>query len=41
MKKNSIKDIAIELNVSVSTVSLVLNEKGDEKRISSITKRVL
>ena len=38
MKKISIKDIAKELNVSVSTVSLVLNGKGDEKRISRITQ---
>lgn len=43
MKKNrtSIKDIAKELNVSVTTVSFVLNGKGKEKKISdAVIKRV-
>lgn len=39
MKKVSIKDIAKHLNVSVSAVSLTLNGKGDEKRISKITQK--
>ncbi|MCU4176605.1 LacI family DNA-binding transcriptional regulator [Carboxylicivirga sp. N1Y90] len=38
MKKASIKDIAKHLNVSVPTVSLVMNGRGDEKRISKETQ---
>lgn len=34
-KRYSIKDIAKELNVSVTTVSFVLNGKGKEKKIST------
>ncbi|WP_372640152.1 LacI family DNA-binding transcriptional regulator [Ancylomarina sp.] len=42
MKKKSIKDIAQDLGLSKTTVSFVLNNKGDEKNISSKTqKRVL
>lgn len=39
MKKTSIKDIATHLNVSVATVSLTLNKRGDEKRISQETQK--
>lgn len=39
MKKTSIKDIAKHLNVSVPTVSLVMNGRGDEKRISQETQK--
>lgn len=39
MKKASIKDIANHLKVSVSAVSLTLNGKGDEKRISQKTQK--
>lgn len=40
-KKYAIKDIAAALNVSVTTVSFVLNGKAKEKRISEeVTKRV-
>lgn len=39
MKKISLKDIAKELNVSVSAVSLTLNGRGDEKRISKNTQK--
>lgn len=39
MKKASIKDIAKHLNVSVPTVSLVMNGRGDEKRISQETQK--
>ncbi len=38
MKKVSIKDIAEGLGLSKSTVSLVLNGRGDEKRISADTQ---
>ncbi len=42
MKKKSIKDIAQDLGLSKTTVSFVLNDKGDEKNISQKTqKRVL
>ncbi|SFU54166.1 LacI family transcriptional regulator [Pustulibacterium marinum] len=41
-KRLSIKDIAAALNVSVTTVSFVLNGKAKEKRISDeVSKRVL
>ncbi|PTX18910.1 LacI family transcriptional regulator [Pontibacter mucosus] len=41
-KRPSIKDIASRLNVSVTTVSFVLNGKGPEMRISEeVTQRVL
>lgn len=39
MKNTSIKDIAKHLNVSVPTVSLVMNGRGDEKRISQDTQK--
>lgn len=38
MKKKSIKDIAQELGFSKTTVSFVLNNKGDEKKISKETQ---
>lgn len=38
MKKVSIQDIANSLKVSKSTISLVLNGRGDEKRISKETQ---
>ncbi|NOU60778.1 LacI family DNA-binding transcriptional regulator [Marinifilum caeruleilacunae] len=38
MKKKSIKDIAQELGLSKTTVSFVLNNKGDEKNISKKTQ---
>lgn len=42
MKKKSIKDIAQDLGVSKTTVSFVLNKRGDEKNISKKTqKRIL
>lgn len=42
MKKKSIKDIAEDLGLSKTTVSFVLNNKGNEKNISQKTqKRVL
>jgi len=41
-KKLSIHDIAKALNLSASTISFVLNDKGEEKRISeSVRERVL
>lgn len=41
-KRHSLKDIAKELNVSVTTVSFVLNGKGKEKKISDeVIKKVL
>ncbi|WP_320019237.1 LacI family DNA-binding transcriptional regulator [Labilibaculum manganireducens] len=41
MKKKSIKDIAQDLGVSKTTVSFVLNKKGDEKNISKKTQKVI
>ncbi|SES14583.1 LacI family DNA-binding transcriptional regulator [Pedobacter rhizosphaerae] len=42
MKKPSIKDIASRLNISITTVSFVINGKAKEKNISeSLTKKVL
>src|SRR5690606_34132444 len=41
MKKKSIIDIARELNISPTTVSFILNDKAEEKRISKkLTKTV-
>jgi LacI family transcriptional regulator len=41
-KKLSIRDIAQQLNISITTVSFILNGKAKEKRISDqVTKRVL
>ena len=39
MKKKSIKDIAQDLGLSKTTVSFVLNNKGDEKNISKKTQQ--
>lgn len=39
MKKVSLNDIALELNVSKTLVSFVLNERGDEKGISKATQK--
>ena len=39
MKKIFLKDIAEDLNVSKTTVSLVLNNKGDENKISKATQQ--
>lgn len=39
MKNKSIKDIAQDLGVSKTTVSFVLNQKGDEKNISKKTQQ--
>ncbi|MRT93692.1 LacI family DNA-binding transcriptional regulator [Ancylomarina sp. 16SWW S1-10-2] len=39
MKKKSIKDIAQDLELSKTTVSFVLNDKGDEKNISKKTQK--
>ncbi len=39
MKKVFLKDIAKDLNVSKTAVSLVLNNKGDENKISSDTQQ--
>ncbi|RZT91860.1 LacI family transcriptional regulator [Ancylomarina subtilis] len=39
MKKKSIKDIAQDLGLSKTTVSFVLNNKGDEKNISKKTQK--
>ena len=39
MKKKSIKDIAQDLGFSKTTVSFVLNNKGDEKNISKKTQQ--
>ncbi|MGL6268422.1 MAG: LacI family DNA-binding transcriptional regulator, partial [Chitinophagaceae bacterium] len=38
MKNISIKDIALEVGVSTTTVSFVLNGKSKEKRISEELK---
>lgn len=38
LKKNGISDIATALNVSKTTVSLVINGRGDEKKISRETQ---
>lgn len=41
-KKISIKDIAAKLEISITTVSFILNGKSKEKRISdALTERVL
>ena len=41
-KRISIKDIAAHLNISVTTVSFVLNGKAEEKHISkALTEKVL
>ena len=41
MKKITIKDIAIEARVSISTVSFVLNDKGEKMGISAaVIKKV-
>jgi LacI family transcriptional regulator len=39
MKKVYLKDVAKELNVSKTAVSLVLNGKGDENKISQVTQQ--
>lgn len=39
MKKKSLNDIALKLNVSKTLVSFVLNGKGDEKGISAATQK--
>lgn len=39
MKKTSIADIAKQLGISKTTVSFVLNHKGDEKKISTQTQQ--
>ena len=39
MKKTSLKDIANQLGVSITLVSLVLNNQGDEKGISAKTQK--
>jgi len=41
LKKKSIKDIAQDLGVSKTTVSFVLNKKGDEKNISKKTQKLI
>ena len=38
-KKISMKDIATELNISITTVSFVINGKGEEMGISSATAK--
>ncbi|WP_203256908.1 LacI family DNA-binding transcriptional regulator [Hyunsoonleella ulvae] len=38
MKSISLKDIAIALNLSKTTVSYVMNDRGDEKRVSKETQ---
>jgi LacI family transcriptional regulator len=39
LKKKSIKDIAADLGISKTTVSFVLNDRGDEKNISAKTQK--
>ena len=40
-KRHSIKDIAAEIGVSVTTVSFVLNGKAEEKKISkAVTEKI-
>ena len=39
MKKIFLKDIAKELGLSKATISLVLNNRGDEIKISKETQR--
>ncbi|RUT79102.1 LacI family DNA-binding transcriptional regulator [Ancylomarina longa] len=41
MKKKSINDIAKELGFSKTTISFVLNNKGDEKNISKRTQEII
>jgi len=41
MKKKSINDIAKELGFSKTTISFVLNNKGDEKNISKKTQEII
>ena len=41
MKKLYLKDIAKDLNVSKTAVSLVLNNKGDENKISQATQQMI
>ena len=38
MKKLTLQDIAKELNISKATISIVLNGRGDEKRVSKETQ---
>lgn len=38
MKKISLQDISVKLKISKSTISIVLNGKGDEKRVSQETQ---
>lgn len=41
-KRHSLKDIAAKLNVSITTVSFVLNGKAEEKRISQeVTRKII
>lgn len=39
MKKISLQDISKSLNISKSTISIVLNGRGDEKRVSKETQK--
>ena len=38
MKKISLQDISSQLNISKATISIVLNGRGDEKRVSKTTQ---
>jgi len=38
-KKTSLKDIANQLGVSPTLVSMVLNHRGDEKKVSAETQK--
>ncbi len=38
MKKITLQDIASQLNISKATISIVLNGRGDEKRVSKATQ---